>query len=193
VAPTPYPVLVYTVDRTSLKLSSPGLVLGHEVVGGEGGRGINDPANRSNSQNDDSETSGPWDELHCLETFSLRFRSHVKTDNETTGRLPSSADVTLCSQVELLPLFRMNLLPSSSGHNLSTAEKESLKSVYPPLQPKHGLPLLWFPTPTVEALPSVYSPLFIGWLRYHNVLKKLHGLSPRANYADRTTAACRRS
>jgi hypothetical protein len=26
-----------------------------------------------------------------------------------------------------------------------------------------------------------------------NVKKKLHGLSPRANYTDRATAACRRS
>jgi hypothetical protein len=28
---------------------------------------------------------------------------------------------------------------------------------------------------------------------HNNLKQKLHGLSPRANYADRATAACRRS
>jgi hypothetical protein len=32
-----------------------------------------------------------------------------------------------------------------------------------------------------------------GWRKLYNEKKKLHGLSPRANYADRATAACRRS
>jgi hypothetical protein len=31
------------------------------------------------------------------------------------------------------------------------------------------------------------------WKNYSNIKKKLHGLSPRANYTDRATAACRRS
>jgi hypothetical protein len=30
-------------------------------------------------------------------------------------------------------------------------------------------------------------------LIYLNIIKKLHGLSSRANYTDRATAACRRS
>jgi hypothetical protein len=35
------------------------------------------------------------------------------------------------------------------------------------------------------------SCIFIAQINYR--LKKLHGLSPRANYTDRATAACRRS
>jgi hypothetical protein len=33
----------------------------------------------------------------------------------------------------------------------------------------------------------------IVWLNITNKTNKLHGLSPRANYTDRATAACRRS
>jgi hypothetical protein len=35
--------------------------------------------------------------------------------------------------------------------------------------------------------------LYSFWLLNRNKKTKLHGLSPRANYTDRTTAACRRS
>jgi hypothetical protein len=35
-------------------------------------------------------------------------------------------------------------------------------------------------------------PLFFPYL-FLNVLKKLRGFSPQANYTDRATAACRRS
>jgi hypothetical protein len=33
----------------------------------------------------------------------------------------------------------------------------------------------------------------IGYNQRYIIIKKLHGLSPRANYTDRATAACRRS
>jgi hypothetical protein len=39
-------------------------------------------------------------------------------------------------------------------------------------------------------LHIVYVPL---WYTRRNVIKKLHGLSLRANYTDRATAACRQS
>jgi hypothetical protein len=37
------------------------------------------------------------------------------------------------------------------------------------------------------------SHIFLVFLAQHNLKTKLHGLSPRANYTDRTTAVCRRS
>jgi hypothetical protein len=41
-----------------------------------------------------------------------------------------------------------------------------------------------------RALRGVYDPANDIWLL---TKKKLHGLSPRANYTDRATSACRRS
>jgi hypothetical protein len=40
---------------------------------------------------------------------------------------------------------------------------------------------------------SMYSYIQLHLLNIHLEKKKLHGLSPRANYTDRATAACRRS
>jgi hypothetical protein len=44
-------------------------------------------------------------------------------------------------------------------------------------------------------LSSCFSSYFVleYQLRLENIKKKLHGLSPRVNYTDRATAACRRS
>jgi hypothetical protein len=40
---------------------------------------------------------------------------------------------------------------------------------------------------------SLYSHIPASWVKYSCIKKKLHGLSPLANYTDRATASCRRS
>jgi hypothetical protein len=42
-------------------------------------------------------------------------------------------------------------------------------------------------------ISQLNNTFMVLWLTFNKQTNKLHGLSPRANYTDRATAACRRS
>jgi hypothetical protein len=79
------------------------------------------------------------------------------------------------------------------GHSrISSAEVKDGGAIHPLSDMFYGEILNYLNTLTNLHLPLIFTSSFNASLS-KKTKKKLHGLSPRANYTDRATAACRRS
>jgi hypothetical protein len=76
---------------------------------------------------------------------------------------------------------------------LTYSQQSGIKSANPNINPQSVL--LWFSLVFFSPQVIFYNYVYVHmiWISTKKKKTKLHGLSPRANYTDRATAACRRS
>jgi hypothetical protein len=106
-------------------------------------------------------------------------------------------DKTLCSPVESHPMFRIKISPTYSGSKDEISKKRTqnkelaFSGIHGFVQRKTGLLSTRVTWCSVHSLVIITS-CFIAYVDFGPscIKKNLHGLSPRANYTDRATAAC---